>query len=240
MTMMSDLKQLSGEILFLDLKESQLDSFSLFYDLLQFWNTRYNLTTITDRQEILIKHFIDSLSCLRVISDSVQFSLIDIGTGAGFPGIPLRIMVPGISLTLVESVKKKAEFCKLAVKELGLDNVEILHSRAEDIGQAPDFREKYDWSVARAVADLSVLAEYLLPLVKVGGHALAMKSANCEEELSLAKPAIKLLGGRVERIEKINLPENYGARSLIVIEKSRQTPEKYPRRAGIPAKKPLL
>lgn len=166
--------------------------------------------------------------------------MIDIGTGAGFPGIPLKIVNPYIRLTLVDSVQKKVEFCKLLVKELGLSDVEVLHARAEDIGQDNHYREKFDWSVARAVADLSVLAEYMLPLTAVGGFMLAMKGAEVGQEVEKANSAISLLGGDINQIEKFFLPENFGERNLILIKKIKPTPQKYPRKPGKPTKKPLL
>lgn len=237
---MDELKQLTQQFLNIDINTAQLAAFNQYYELLHIWNKKYNLTSITTRKDILVKHFIDSLTCLSVLPEKGSFRLIDIGTGAGFPGIPLILLNPEISLTLVESVKKKADFCEIVIKELGLSDVQILHARAEDIGRNPAYRETYDWSVARAVADLSVLAEYLLPLTIVGGYALAMKSANFNEELHLAKPAISALGGEIDRIDLISLPENYGERSLILIKKIKPTPEKWPRKAGLPTKKPLL
>jgi len=208
--------------------------------LLQDWNQKFNLTSLTEEKEILIKHFLDSLVCFHFMPRSIAFSLIDIGTGAGFPGIPLKIVNPYIRLTLVDSVQKKVEFCKLLVKELGLSDVEVLHARAEDIGQDNHYREKFDWSVARAVADLSVLAEYMLPLTAVGGFMLAMKGAEVGQEVEKANPAISLLGGDINQIEKIFLPENFGERNLILIKKIKPTPQKYPRKPGKPTKKPLL
>lgn len=208
--------------------------------LLQDWNQKFNLTSLTEEKEILIKHFLDSLVCFHFMPRSIAFSLIDIGTGAGFPGIPLKIVNPYIRLTLVDSVQKKVEFCKLLVKELGLSDVEVLHARAEDIGQDNHYREKFDWSVARAVADLSVLAEYMLPLTAVGGFMLAMKGAEVGQEVEKANPAISLLGGDINQIEKIYLPENFGERNLILIKKIKSTPQKYPRKPGKPTKKPLL
>lgn len=221
------------------LSNAQEQLYDRYAQLLQTWNEKINLTGIRNEEEILIKHFYDSLACLKVLPEKSSFSFIDVGSGAGFPGLPIKIARPDISLTLVESVNKKADFCRLAVEELGLDNTRILNSRAEDIGHKIEHREKYDWAAARAVADLSVLMEYLLPLVKIDGSAIAMKSSNYEEELSHAKPALKKLGGKLSRVMEYDLPENYGERSLIVIEKISPTPRNYPRRAGIPAKKPL-
>ena len=237
---MESLKRWTAEILALNLNETAIQLFAHYQRLLQDWNQKFNLTSLTEEKEILIKHFLDSLVCFHFMPRSISFSLIDIGTGAGFPGIPLKIVNPYIRLTLVDSVQKKVEFCKLLVKELGLSDVEVLHARAEDIGQDNHYREKFDWSVARAVADLSVLAEYMLPLTAVGGFMLAMKGAEVGQEVEKANPAISLLGGDINQIEKIYLPENFGERNLILIKKIKPTPQKYPRKPGKPTKKPLL
>ncbi len=237
---MESLKRWTAEILALNLNETAIQLFAHYQMLLQDWNQKFNLTSLTEEKEILIKHFLDSLVCFHFMPRSIAFSLIDIGTGAGFPGIPLKIVNPYIRLTLVDSVQKKVEFCKLLVKELGLSDVEVLHARAEDIGQDNHYREKFDWSVARAVADLSVLAEYMLPLTAVGGFMLAMKGAEVGQEVEKANPAISLLGGYINKIEKIYLPENFGERNLILIKKIKPTPKKYPRKPGKPTKKPLL
>jgi len=237
---MESLKRWTAEILALNLNEPAIQLFAHYHKLLQDWNQKFNLTSLTEEKEILIKHFLDSLACFHFTPRSIAFSLIDIGTGAGFPGIPLKIINPYIRLTLVDSVQKKVEFCKLLVKELGLSDVEVLHARAEDIGQDNHYREKFDWSVARAVADLSVLAEYMLPLTAVGGFMLAMKGAEVGQEVEKANPAISLLGGEINQIEKIYLPENFGERNLILIKKIKPTPQKYPRKPGKPTKKPLL
>lgn len=237
---MESLKRWTAEILALNLNETAIQLFAHYQRLLQDWNQKFNLTSLTEEKEILIKHFLDSLVCFHFMPRSIAFSLIDIGTGAGFPGIPLKIVNPYIRLTLVDSVQKKVEFCKLLVKEFGLSDVEVLHARAEDIGQDNHYREKFDWSVARAVADLSVLAEYMLPLTAVGGFMLAMKGAEVGQEVEKANPAISLLGGEINQIEKIYLPENFGERNLILIKKIKPTPQKYPRKPGKPTKKPLL
>jgi len=237
---MESLKRWTAEILALNLNETAIQLFAHYQRLLQDWNQKFNLTSLTEEKEILIKHFLDSLVCFHFMPRSIAFSLIDIGTGAGFPGIPLKIVNPYIRLTLVDSVQKKVEFCKLLVKELGLSDVEVLHARAEDIGQDNHYREKFDWSVARAVADLSVLAEYMLPLTAVGGFMLAMKGAEVGQEVEKANSAISLLGAQINQIEKFFLPENFGERNLILIKKIKPTPQKYPRKPGKPTKKPLL
>ena len=236
---MNDLFEIVYQSLGIELTSSQIEAFTAYEALLLEWNTKFNLTSITDPDEIHIKHFLDSLSLLKVIQENRPFSLIDIGTGAGFPGIPLKIIFPDMALTLVESSHKKAYFCNTVVEKLNLLNTSVITARAEDLGRNRVYREQYDWAVARAVAHLSVLSEYLLPLVKVGGKAIAMKSPNGNVEISKALPAIKILGGEIcEKIE-FDLPEDFGERALIVINKAGSTPAIYPRRPGLATKKPI-
>ncbi|MBN2083698.1 MAG: 16S rRNA (guanine(527)-N(7))-methyltransferase RsmG [Anaerolineales bacterium] len=223
----------------ISLTQTQIRDFERFEEILLDWNRRFNLTAITGREDIRTKHFLDSLSCLKAIPMHAGMRVIDIGTGAGFPGIPLKIAVPEIRLTLVESIRKKADFCRHVTAELNLREVTVLNARAEDVGQNPAHREQHHWAVARAVAELSVLAEYLLPLVKVGGFALAQKGENGPAEAHAAAGALRLLGGAVEKITPIELPGIAEARYLIVIRKTAATPPQYPRRAGMPSKKPL-
>ena len=237
---MEELKAWAAELLNLDLSEEQIAAFSRYSDLLVEWNQKFNLTAIKEEKEILIKHFLDSLTCFKILPRSGGYSLIDLGTGAGFPGIPLKIVNPAIQLTLSDSVRKKVDFCQVAAQELNLTSVHTNHSRAEDLGQEKEYREKFDWTVARAVADMPVLVEYLLPLTRVGGKALVMKGAEIQDELQRAESALALLGGRISMLEFVSLPENSGERSLVLIEKVKHTPTAYPRKAGIPAKKPLL
>jgi 16S rRNA (guanine527-N7)-methyltransferase len=221
------------------LDRGQIRTFELYLEFLLEWNQRINLTAITDRDEIWVKHFLDSLSCLKVIPSRGGLRVIDVGTGAGFPGIPLKIAFPEIQLTLVESVGKKAEFCRLLAGHLQLSGVTILHARAEEAGCDPEHREQYDWAVARAVACLPVLAEYLLPLVKVGGRALSQKGESGPAEAQAATGAVRLLGGALDKIVPVELPGIAEKRFLIVLNKLNATPSKYPRRAGAPSKKPL-
>ncbi len=235
---MINLQQLSKESIGFSLSKEQQEALFIYEKLLQEWNQKFNLTAITDPDAIRLKHFYDSLTCLKVIKDE-NASIIDIGCGAGFPGIPLKIALPKIKLVLVDSVRKKTDFCAEVVDKLGLDNVTILHARAEDIGKDAAYREKFDWAVARAVAALPVLAEYLLPLVHQGGHLLAQKGANITEELSQAKSALAILGGEISHVMEFELPISGEKRSFVKIKKIRSTPEKYPRKAGLPAKKPL-
>lgn len=221
------------------LTPDQLRDFDRYEEILLEQNEQYNLTAIRDRAEIRLKHFVDSLSCLKALRLRAGSAVVDIGTGAGFPGIPLRIACPEIRLTLVEATGKKADFCRMLLAELKLRNAEVLHARAEEVGQDPAHRERYDWALARAVADLSILAEYLLPLVKVGGHALAQKGSAGPAEAQSAARALHLLGGAVEKVECVELPGIAEPRYLVVLCKSAATPPHYPRRPGLPAKKPL-
>jgi 16S rRNA (guanine527-N7)-methyltransferase len=221
------------------LTAAQLRDFDRFEEILLEQNRQFNLTAIRDRAEIRIKHFADSLSCLKVIRPRTGMRVIDVGTGAGFPGIPLKIAAPELRLTLVEATGKKAEFCRLVADQLKLRDVEVLHARAEEVGQDPARREKYDWAAARAVADLSILAEYLLPLTKVGGRAVAQKGAAGPAEGQSAAEALHLLGGAISKIECVELPGVVEPRYLIVLDKVAATPPMYPRRTGVPSKKPL-
>jgi 16S rRNA (guanine527-N7)-methyltransferase len=218
---------------------SQVKAFQVFEEELMCWNEKFNLTAIRDSEGIRTKHFLDSLTAFSEIGLPFSGKIIDIGTGAGFPGIPIKIVAPHARLTLVESVGKKAQFCQHMVEVLGLENVEVLTSRAEDLGMPGRHREKYDWAVARAVASMPVLAEYLLPLVKVGGAILAQKGESAHVEVQSAQNAIRVLGGKLRRISQVTLPGVVDERFLVVIEKQAATPSQYPRRAGIPAKKPL-
>jgi 16S rRNA (guanine527-N7)-methyltransferase len=203
------------------------------------WNQKFNLTAIRDVESIRTKHFLDSFSCVLAWKTSPPNKLIDIGTGAGFPGLPLKIIYPNLKLNLVESVGKKAKFCQHMVDILGLDDVDVIQTRAEDIGQDSKHREQYDWAVARAVANLNVLSEYLLPLVKVGGSMLAQKGESGPAEAQSAEQAMKLLGGRLREVIPVKLPDVTEARYLVIIKKVAATPPKYPRKPGIPAKQPL-
>jgi 16S rRNA (guanine527-N7)-methyltransferase len=235
---MINLENLVQEQLNIKLTASQTQAFQIYESLLLEWNQKFNLTAITDPDDIRLKHFYDSLTCLKVIQDE-NASMIDIGCGAGFPGIPLKIMLPGLRLVLVESVRKKTNFCSAVVDALQLDNVSVLHARAEDLGRDPDHRKYYDWAVARAVAAMPVLSEYLLPLVRIGGNMLAQKGTHASNELAQAKNAIAILGGQLKDIQEFSLPVNDENRALVVIEKIKTTPAKYPRKAGTPSKKPL-
>ncbi|MCH8341959.1 MAG: 16S rRNA (guanine(527)-N(7))-methyltransferase RsmG [Chloroflexi bacterium] len=222
------------------LNARQLEAFDWYAAELQSWNQRFNLTSVTDREQIEIKHFLDSLSCLRVMHPEPGARIVDIGTGAGFPGIPIRIACPQVHMLLVESIGKKAQFCQHIVDELELTNVAVIHSRAEQVGRLPEYREQFDWALARAVANLPTLLEYLLPLVKVGGGAIAQKGDTAPAEAQSARVAMGVLGGELTEIIPVELPGVAESRHLIVMRKSAATPEKYPRRPGVPGKRPLL
>ena len=232
---LQDVQNLIG----LRLTPRQAAAFQLYEQELLDWNARFNLTAIRDVEGVRTKHFLDSLSCLLVMRDRPLHRLIDIGTGAGFPGIPLKIVLPNLQLTLVESVGKKADFCRHAVGVLKLDNVQVLIARAEESGQEAAHREQYDWAVARAVANLTTLAEFLLPLVKIGGAMLAQKGESGPAEAQSAEHAVHLLGGHLRQVKKINLPGVAEDRYLVTIDKVAATPPQYPRRVGVPGKKPL-
>ncbi len=204
------------------------EQFEKYMELLIEWNKKMNLTAITEPKEIKLKHFKDSLTILKHIKPGSK--LIDIGTGAGFPGIPLKIMEPSLEITLVDSLNKRILFLEEAINKLELKNIKAIHARAEEIGKEPEYREQYDVVVSRAVANMRVLAEYTLPLIKVGGMAIYMKGPNIEEELEEAKTTIKTLGGKITKIDSFTLEGSDLARTNIIIEKKQKTPNKYPRK----------
>ena len=221
------------------LSEAQLAQFDAYLTLLLSWNERMNLTAVRTPHAIQIRHFLDSLSCAMVTGNLNGRALIDIGTGAGFPGLPLKILYPDLQLTLADSVVKKTKFLEAIVAELELDNVTVLAERAETLGQQPSHRAQYDWAVARGVVEMRALAEYLLPLCKVGGRMLAQKGENAKQETAVAQQAIQTLGGGSATIQTIQLPEVENSHFLVVVEKIVDTPAKYPRRPGMPGKRPL-
>jgi 16S rRNA (guanine527-N7)-methyltransferase len=229
------------QLLNLDLTPSQITSFRLYAQELAAWNEKFNLTAIKEPKDVEIKHFADSISCLLAIRPTHGIRLIDVGTGAGFPGVPLKIVCPDIKLTLVESVGKKVKFLNHLIEKLELKNVTVIQSRAEEIGQQAEYRERYDWAVARAVAVMPILLEYLLPLVKVGGKVLAQKgeSAPAEAQGKDAEKAARILGGTLDQIKQVELPTIVEPRYLVIFNKTAATPNKYPRRAGTPAKEPI-
>jgi 16S rRNA (guanine527-N7)-methyltransferase len=221
------------------LHEEQLAAFATYCDMLLDWNRRLNLTGIVDRDEIAVRHFLDALSCFLVVDPVAPGRLIDVGTGAGLPGLALKIAAPPLALTLVESVAKKTQFLAAVVGTLGLRDVSIQTERAETLGQQPAFRARYDWAVARSVARLPTLLEYLLPLVRVGGHALALKGASAAEEVAQARKAVETLGGEEPYLTEVTLPGHDKAHFLVTVRKRADTPSRYPRRPGVPARRPL-
>ena len=229
----------AGALFNIHLTEQQIRSLIKYEKELLEWNKKFNLTAIRDVESIRTKHFLDSFSCVLAWKSSPPTQLIDVGTGAGFPGFPLKILYPNLKLTLIESVGKKAVFCQHIVDVLGLEYVDVIKARAEELGQDLKHREKYDWAVARAVANLNVLSEYLLPLIRVGGSMLAQKGESGPAEAGSAEKAMKLLGGKLRQLIPVELPGVADERYLVVVEKVASTPPKYPREPGIPAKQPL-
>ncbi len=241
----------------ISLSEKQLGQFALFTDLLLSWNEVMNLTAITELPEVLQKHYLDSCSLVKVFHGSTvgeesssdsssapnllssQCRLIDVGTGAGFPGIPLAICFPKAEIVLMDSLKKRVDFLNHVIAELGLSNVSAVHARAEELAHNKAYREKFDLCCSRAVADLRVLSEYCIPFLKKDGYFVSYKSEKLEEELPAAEKAISVLGGKVIKRERFSLGEEAQQRVLLVIQKKKETPKKYPRKAGTPAKEPI-
>lgn len=221
------------------LTAGQLAAFDTYYHLLVEWNEKMNLTAITDPQEVAVKHMIDSLSCLDSEFFPENCALIDVGTGAGFPGLPLKIMRPDIRLTLLDSLNKRINFLKEVTGQLGLRNVDFLHGRAEEVGKMKQHRERYHIASARAVARLNVLCELCIPLVTPGGCFIAQKGAQYQEELAEAARAIQILGAETAKVSPVKLPGLEDGRAVIYLKKVKTTPLAYPRRPGIPEKKPL-
>ncbi|MFQ6015345.1 MAG: 16S rRNA (guanine(527)-N(7))-methyltransferase RsmG [Anaerolineae bacterium] len=224
----------------LKLDNHQLQAFQVYYEELMAWNRRLNLTKITEYEEVQVRHFLDSLTCLLVLQNHRPTAkIVDVGTGAGFPGLPIKIALPEARLTLLEATRKKAGFLEHLVERLGLAEVRVVWARAEEAGHDPAHRERYDVALARAVSELAVLAEYALPFCQVGGLFVAQKGAEVAQEIEAAQGAITTLGGHLQRVKRVKLPGLDQPRSLVVIEKRASTPEKYPRRPGLPAKRPL-
>ena len=221
----------------IDLNDQQIDMFYKYMNLLLEWNEKINLTAITDVDEIVLKHFIDSMTILKYIKGNEK--IVYVGTGAGFPGIPIAIVRPEVQVTLLDSLNKRIIFLDEVIEKLALKNAKTVHGRAETFGQDEAYREKFDISTSRAVAKLSTLSEYLIPLVRVGGHCICMKGSDVEEELKEAEFAIKELGGEIKENQKFNLPGSDISRNIIIIEKQKETKSRYPRKAGTPSKEPL-
>ncbi|WP_026568055.1 16S rRNA (guanine(527)-N(7))-methyltransferase RsmG [Bacillus sp. UNC41MFS5] len=217
----------------------QLDQFEKYFETLVEWNEKMNLTAITDKAEVYLKHFYDSITASFYFDFTRPFHLCDVGAGAGFPSIPLKIVYPHIEVTIVDSLNKRISFLNHLAKELNLENVHFIHDRAETFGVNPEFRENFEVVTARAVARMSVLSEFCLPLVKVGGHFIAMKAAHAKDELGMGQKAITTLGGRLEEMFTFTLPMEESERNILIIKKEKQTPKKYPRKPGTPGKTPI-
>ena len=223
----------------ISLEKKQICQFLTYYEILTEWNSFMNLTAITDFSEVVRKHFIDSLLVLKCLDFQNEMSLIDVGTGAGFPGIPLKIMVPHLRITLLDSLQKRITFLEEVINKLELTDIEAIHGRAEDFAKSGKLREKYDFCVSRAVSNLSTLSEYCIPFVKVGGIFVAYKSDTIEEELKSADKAFSLLAGFLKEKVDLILPGSKEKRCILLIEKRKKTPMKFPRKAGVPAKEPI-
>jgi 16S rRNA (guanine527-N7)-methyltransferase len=223
----------------IELNDFQYGQFMMYYELLVEWNSFMNLTAITDFEEVCLKHFVDSLSLCRAIDCDKEYTVIDVGTGAGFPGIPLKIAFPNLKITLLDSLGKRVKFLNEVIDKLGLEDIDAVHGRAEDFAKPEMFREKYDLCVSRAVANLSTLSEYCLPYVKVGGYFISYKSEKISDEIKTAGKAIEILGGQADGQCEFTLPQSDIYRNLFRIKKVKATPKKYPRKAGLPSKEPL-
>lgn len=223
----------------ISLSDEQVEQFLRYYEMLVRWNEMINLTAITDFEDVMKKHFVDSLSMVRVCDLMGSLSLIDVGTGAGFPGLVLKIAFPDLKVTLLDSLNKRIHFLDEVISELGIYGVNTVHGRAEDYAKQDKYRESYDLCVSRAVANLSTLSEYCLPFVKVGGLFISYKSERVSEELATAEHAISMLGGVVENQVELILPDSDIYRNLVMIRKIQSTSLKYPRKAGLPARNPL-
>lgn len=233
---LEDLKELN-----ITLSEEQINQFMTYYELLVEWNSFMNLTAITEFHEVMKKHFLDSVSLIKAVNDlgEKEYSLIDVGTGAGFPGIPLKIVFPNLRIVLLDSLNKRVTFLNEVISKLNLREIEAVHGRAEDLAKK-DYRESFDYCVSRAVANLATLSEYCLPFVKTGGFFVSYKSEKIMEEFENAGEAIKILGGKYVKQVEFTLPSSDIYRNLFVIQKVKNTPGKFPRKAGLPSKEPIL
>ena len=227
------------EKLDINISEEQCCQFLKYYEMLVEKNKVMNLTGITEFEEVVEKHFVDSLSLVKSIKLNGDESLIDVGTGAGFPGIPIKIMFPNLKITLMDSLNKRLLFLNEVINKLGLDKIELVHGRAEDLGKNSNYREKYDLCVSRAVANLSTLSEYCIPFIKKDGVFASYKASDSEEEINNSKNAIKILGGSISKVCETALPGTEVKRNIVIIKKDKCTSKKYPRKAGTPSKEPL-
>lgn len=223
------------------LSQRQMEHFYEYYQLLLQWNKVMNLTAITELEEVVTKHFVDSLALVKVLDREILdgMKVLDLGTGAGFPGIPIKITFPGVKMVLLDSLNKRIKFLDEVIERLGLEDIRVIHGRAEDYGRDGQYREMFDLCVSRAVANLATLSEYCIPFVKIGGFFIPYKSGNVQEEIDQAKGALKLLGGRMEARAEFMLPGSDMSRMLLKIKKIEGTAKRYPRKAGMPGKEPL-
>ena len=236
---MNQLLEIKLKELNIQINEIQKKQFDTFYSMLVEWNKVMNLTGITEYEEVIEKHFVDSLSIVNIFDLSEVNTVIDVGTGAGFPGIPLKIAFPHLKITLLDSLNKRIHFLDSVIDELKLDGIYTIHGRAEDFAKKDDYRERYDLCVSRAVANLSTLSEYCLPYIRIGGIFISYKSGDVDDEVLESKKAISILGGKLDNVVKFQLPGTDINRSFIKIEKIKNTGKKYPRKAGFPSKEPL-
>ena len=236
---MNQLLEIKLKELNIQINEIQKKQFDTFYSMLVEWNKVMNLTGITEYEAVIEKHFVDSLSIVNIFDLSEINTVIDVGTGAGFPGIPLKIAFPHLKITLLDSLNKRINFLDSVIDELKLDGIYTIHGRAEDFAKKDDYRERYDLCVSRAVANLSTLSEYCLPYIRVGGMFISYKSGDVDDEVLESKKAISILGGKLDNVVKFQLPGPDINRSFIKIEKIKNTGKKYPRKAGLPSKEPL-
>lgn len=236
---MNQLLEIKLKELNIQINEIQKKQFDTFYSMLVEWNKVMNLTGITEYEEVIEKHFVDSLSIVNIFDLSEINTVIDVGTGAGFPGIPLKIAFPHLKITLLDSLNKRINFLDSVIDELKLDGIYTIHGRAEDFAKKDDYRERYDLCVSRAVANLSTLSEYCLPYIRIGGIFISYKSGDVDDEVLESKKAISILGGKLDNVVKFQLPGTDINRSFIKIEKIKNTGKKYPRKAGLPSKEPL-
>lgn len=236
---MSEIKEVFDKM-HIELPDGALELFNRYYEMLIDTNKVMNLTAITEYSEVVIKHFADSAAIGCITDMNGNIDVIDVGTGAGFPGIVLKIVYPQLSVVLLDSLNKRVNFLKNVITELGLTDISAIHGRAEDIARNKDYREKFDLCVSRAVANMSSLSEYCLPFVKVGGRFIPYKADGCDEEVKTASKAVNILGGKIRKIESYVIPDTDICRKFVVIDKLRNTSAKYPRKAGLPTKEPLV
>lgn len=236
---MSEIKEVFDKM-HIELPDGALELLNRYYEMLIDTNKVMNLTTITEYSEVVIKHFADSAAIGCITDMNGNIDVIDVGTGAGFPGIVLKIVYPQLSVVLLDSLNKRVNFLKNVITELGLTDISAIHGRAEDIARNNDYREKFDLCVSRAVANMSSLSEYCLPFVKVGGRFIPYKADGCDEEVKTASKAVNILGGKIRKIESYVIPDTDICRKFVVIDKLRNTSAKYPRKAGLPTKEPLV